>query len=179
MPPRRRLIPKMRREVLDPIETFLWSLDGIGLDSLINLPVFRTEAEARRAWEGARRAVWAETERFTLPGAAERFDGLTLEGLKFVRSTWNVLPPFDLAEAVRRLAEDRANVERFASTRGGRQITDYLAILRRDLDTIEETAHELADQPHLSRTYPRLWAGAYGAFALEWSQEQTETTQLE
>lgn len=132
------------REV-DPLSCFHWS--DTGLESPIGEGYYQTEAEARRAWEKHRRAVWARCHRFQLPGPAKVYDGLTLEGLAFVRWNWGNVPPFDVSAALDALAVDRANLAAFRNRRGAKSIRDYLDLFASDLDLIEHTARDLGRYP--------------------------------
>lgn len=153
MPIRRRLAAVVRREP-DPLDVFRWSDDG--LDHLLGEPHYQTPVEARRAWETYRRAVWAETHRFRIPGAAAVYDGLTTSGREQVYRSWNLIGPFDLAGALEALAEDRAALAAFRTTRSARAIADYLELFAADLDQVEQTARDLADWsgPEWRRPYP-------------------------
>jgi hypothetical protein len=154
MPLRKRLRATPLSEV-NPVSAFSkWSVDGSGLDSIVGLPCYRTPREAERAWRASRRLVWAHAHRFTVPRPARFYDGLTMEGRRYVWAHWNGTT-FDLAAALDALNTDRANLGRFASTREARSISDYLGVLERDLDRIEQNVYELAAfTPWWSRPSP-------------------------
>lgn len=167
-------MPRLRRSTplapgsleVDAVSCFRWSAGGDGLDSMLGESCYRTEQEARRAWERARRACWAQEHRFRLPGPAERFDALTLDSRDVVYWQWNATT-FDLPHALDVLADDRANLARFRTTRAAKGITDFLDVLDQDLDEIERTARELAAHPGRpwERGYPHHLntADTYGA----------------
>lgn len=157
MPTRRRIQPLRNRHVVDPVSCFIWSLEGLGLESLVGDPVFRDVAESRRAWAKYRRAVWAETHRFKIPDAAKAFDGLTNDGRDVLLSAWESAAPFDVSRTLQALAADHAALNRFVNTPGGRSVSDYLEIFRADLLEVERVAREVAagPQPHWFHTkYP-------------------------
>jgi hypothetical protein len=137
------------------VSAFRWST-GDGCSHDLGDPHFRNRESARRAWErGIRRLVWAVTFRFTVPETATLFDGLTTEGRAFVFRCWNHVGAFDLRGALAALAEDRLHLEAFEATSGARQIDDYLALFRADLDRVEQTARTFADWPADTwRDYP-------------------------
>jgi hypothetical protein len=159
MPKLRRLERLQPREP-DPLDVFQWSRDGTY--HVLGDKHYRDRAEAARAWQKARRAVWACTSRFRIPGAATAYDGLTMEGLDYVLAHWNVLPPFNGRVVLQRLASDRAHIAHFEATNatGARAIADYLGKLRADLDVIEQTARALVGVPYVARRYPHHIAGS-------------------
>jgi hypothetical protein len=164
MPVRTRLnaAPSVR---IDAVSAFKWS-NGDGLSHDLDYPHFKTRAAAEKAWQRVRRAVWATTHRFTVPPPAIVYDGLTSTACDAVLDSWNADGAFDLAGALNALAADRANLAAFERTKAARSISDYLALFREDLDTIEQTARELdtVSDGDLIRPYPRhLHTGAvYG-----------------
>ena len=144
MPVRTRRRAVREREV-NGLVVFRWCLSEIpGTESLLSVPVYRSEAEARRGWAVWRRRVWARTHRFQLPHPAQAFDGLTLTGLADVLRRWNFVGPFDPTPTLRLLAEDHARLNDFEKTRGARSIPDYLGLLRTDLAAIDRCARDLA-----------------------------------
>jgi hypothetical protein len=153
--PVRKKLARAAVQAVDPINAFSWSARGDGCDHVLGEPHFKTQAEARRAWERHRRAVWAITTRFTLPGPAVYFDGLSLSSLDFVRSRWNHVA-FDLSAFLAAVAFDRERLEAFRRTGAGRQVEDYLRLLARDLQSVEDAARELAAYPTGTfRPYPK------------------------
>ena len=147
MPVRTRR-PALRDRQVNGMRVFRWSLGAVpGMESLLDEPVYRSEAEARRGWEVWRRRVWSVTHRFRLPTGAQYFDELTLSGLDDVFRRWNHVGPFDPTPTLRLLAADHAAILRFEQTRGARAIGDYLALLREDLATVDRTARTLGAFP--------------------------------
>jgi hypothetical protein len=73
-----------------------------------------------------------------------------------VFSQWGTVVPFDLPAVVEALQQDRRNLDAFQKTPGARAIRDYLELFAEDLDTIEQTARDLAafDGPSYRRPYP-------------------------
>ncbi len=140
------------------LEAFVWGAGDQFTETYFGPSPFATQAEARAAWPRCRRTVWAQCHRMRLPRAAEVFDGLTLDGLAFIRSHWNHVGSFDLEGALAALDEDRKNLAAFEQTGGAAAIADYLALLRRDLDAIEQAARDVAGWPGPPwlRPYPDL-----------------------
>jgi hypothetical protein len=154
--PVRRRLTALRDTAVDPISCFRWSAGGDGLDHLLGQPHFRTEAEARHAWQRVRRAVWSRAYRFTVPDPAAHFDGLTMHAHQTVLWSWNHVGPYDLTAVLAGLKTDHANLLAFERTKGARSIPDYLSLLRSDLATIEQTARRLAASaaPYWQRACP-------------------------
>jgi hypothetical protein len=157
MPVRRR-IASLRARQAHPVEIFTYALASDFSDVWGDGERgFASVTQAAKAWPVYRREIWAGTERFRVPKAATVFDGMTLLSLDALRYAWQ-LTEYRLHPTIAPLAIDRANLERFASTAGGKTITDYLDILRSDLTAIEEAA----------RTMPASWIQRpYPAFAIE------------
>jgi hypothetical protein len=151
--PVRKTTTRQESREVDPLSVFHWS--ATGLDHPLGEAHYQTAAEARRAWERNRRALWARAHRFQLPGPAKVYDRLTLEGRDFVLWSWNHVPPFDLPGCLEVIASDRANLEAFRQTRGARSIADYLDLFAADIDMVEHTARDLATYPAGTwRPYP-------------------------
>jgi hypothetical protein len=129
------------------VSAFKWSDTGDGCTHALGEPHFRDRQEAERGWQRVRRLMWAVTPRFSVPDSSMLFDGVTTEGLAFVRATWNHAGPYDLVGALTALATDRANLATFAQTEAAATIADYLALFRQDLDRVEQTARDLAAVP--------------------------------
>jgi hypothetical protein len=136
-------------------EWFAWACDDTFTTTFFG-GGFPSVDAAREAWQHCRREVWAETHRFTLPRAAEVFDGLSSESVKVVRNTWNyVVFPLERVHAA--LEADRAALAAFRRTPAADAIADYLALFAADLEQVERTAAALAasDATHpWQRPYP-------------------------
>ena len=164
---RRRLQAAVGLTPDQAISAFRWSAHGAGLDHILDLPHFATEAEAQQAWAQVRRAVWAQCPRFRVPDTAITFDGVRMEALAFVFSTWHHWNTrFDLDAALRLLEADRTALHRHRAMPEGRAVSDYLDQLAADLDAVERFARTLAevqtgsgDRPN---PYSVLTAGPYG-----------------
>ena len=119
---------------------------------------FTTEAEARAAWPQCRRAVWREYRRFSVPAAAERFDGVRVNSCDVTLNGWGHRKTFPLADALKAVAADRRNLANFRArdSQGAATISDFLTLLEEDLTAIELAARELGaatrslERPHLS-----------------------------
>ena len=99
------------------------------------------EAAARVQWQRDRRATWAATHRFRIPGAAVHHDGLSWSGWPTLWGTWSV-PTFDVGPVVAAVADDLAAVAAFEERDpdGADEIADYLAAWRDDLDIVRDVA---------------------------------------
>jgi hypothetical protein len=164
----RRSLRSVHTRGVDPVRAFTFSVEGIGLEGWWpGTLMFDDEAQARRAWPQVRRDVWAQTRRFRVPGAAERFDSLTMQAVAFLHARWHQAGLFDLVGALAALAADRHHLSAFEATRAGRDIRQYLALVREDLTIIEALAHDLAATPdHGDRHHPGAvtnTAETYGA----------------
>jgi hypothetical protein len=132
-----------------PDDTFIRNWFGDGL--------FPDTAAARQAWPRYRRAVWARTDRCSVPHAATVFDGITHSGAMHARWAWQNVT-FPLAEVLAALEADRAHLAAFerADPAGAREIADYLELLREDFGTVERVTRALARQSIMARTYPAV-----------------------
>jgi hypothetical protein len=119
---------------------------------------FASQAEARAAWPRCRRAVWRDYRRFSVPAAAEQFDGVTIDSRDVTLDGWGHGKTFRLDAALAAVAADRQNLASFRARdpEGAATISDFLAQLEADLATIEAAARELGaatrfvERPHLS-----------------------------
>jgi hypothetical protein len=136
----------LRLSLAEMVSAFRWSA-GTGCKHDLGERCFASLDEAKRGWEFARRAVWAEAYRFTVPQTATLFDGLTTTGLEFVRWHWNHVGPFDLNGALDALSADRRNLRKFLKQPVSNAIADYLAMFANDCDRVEVEARKLADWP--------------------------------
>jgi hypothetical protein len=135
----------------DPNSGFTGSL-------LTNEVCFTTEAEARAAWPRARRAVWRDYRRFSVPDAATRFDSITIDSCVVTLDGWGHGKTFPLADALEAVAADRRSLANFRARdpQGAATIADFLTLLEADLATIDAAARELGaatrfvERPHLS-----------------------------
>jgi hypothetical protein len=78
-----------------------------------------------------------------------------------LRTVWQQRE-FPIAQALAAVEADRSTIDAFVSrdARGAAQIADYLELLRADLDTVEQTARDLAvSEPFWLRTCPHLSSG--------------------
>ena len=146
----------------DAVSAFRWS-GGDGCNHMLGKPAFASRRDTERAWQRVRRLVWANTHRFPIPDTAETYDGLSFAGIEYLQRHWNA-ERFELADALGAIEEDRRNLERFRKTPGAATIADFLALLRTDLDAVEELAREMAAVPigqWRPCPYNRLHSGTY------------------
>ena len=127
----------------DARHIFFWSQDGSGLDSMITQGEhFETAEEARAASEDTRRLTWQWCHRFSVPRSATFYDGITDEGIAFVRHRcWTNAH----LEAARELLDaDRASIAAFRHKHpsAAREIADFLQMRLEDLEVAERTARE-------------------------------------
>jgi hypothetical protein len=152
----------------DPAKAYRLAVDDTFTRAYFGEP-FKTTADARRLWPAYRRAVWAATPRGSVPRAGAAFDAIAMGSARLLADTWNH-QRFDLAALLAAVERDRAALAAFEARdpRGAKAIADYLAILRGDLDAIEEHGRVFAawpDPPH-TRPFPLIAGqrlGTYGA----------------
>jgi hypothetical protein len=109
-------------------------------------------------WPAHRRAVWGQTRRFSVPDAAERFDGFKPESLPLLWRCWQHVK-FPAGAMKRMLREERRAIDAFeaADPTGAAAIADILTLYRADLDTIEREAAKVGDgRPAWERRCPEV-----------------------
>jgi hypothetical protein len=131
-------------------------------------PVYPDRASAERAWRrpGMRRDVWLETDRFSLPAAAEVYDGLTRAGWELLWTKWQH-KDFALAPVLAALQKDRAALAAFIrrEPRAAHGIDDVFEQVRADFDRVDAEARRRAEytETYWTAGAPRIMGGGkYG-----------------
>jgi len=99
--------PRDQKHRHKPVSNRLFQF-GNGLWSFFDAQaVYPDRKTAKAAWQGCRREVWAQRQRFMPPKAAREYDGLTSDALELISSG---APLDEVLDALRR---DRRAVDRF------------------------------------------------------------------
>jgi hypothetical protein len=124
------------------VRAFTWADDDDFVRDFFGEPLFGSPAEARRAWPRARRAMWAQTYRLSLPRPAIVFDHITMDGRDLLWATLDDEAAFSLAAVRDALAADLRRVVGFRrrDSSGAHAISDYLDMWLSDLSAVEALA---------------------------------------